>query len=149
MFKEEYRKKAMLIFMPQFEIFCEFNRSEPISIPSYWIGRVILLSFTCEIGLKAITVYEGKKFLRIHKLDELFTCLSPSTKNILYAKTTYPRDEFLKQIKENNNHFEKWRYYFDGCESANIQFLEMLLGSIAEILLPPEYLKQLFPKLSI
>jgi len=133
----ELAKQRFEIF---FDIFYFYHRSnqQSIGIGNYYIGRVILLSFACEIGLKSMAKDEGGEILCTHKLDVLFERLNPDTQKILIDKSGYESDDFNRLIKENNSHFEEWRYLYNA-SNANLKFLESLLGAMLEILLPEKY----------
>jgi len=83
------------------------------SIASFYIGCVILQSFACEIGLKALLASENK-VAHGHYLDDLFNELSAQKQDILRQCTEYDRISFNESLSANKDHFTKWRYYYEG-----------------------------------
>ncbi len=139
--KEQITKEqAIQRFAIFFDIFYFYHKSdiESINFGKYLIGRVVLISFACEIGIKSMAKYEGGEIPYTHKLDVLFGKLNPNTQKVLIDKSGYKSDDFIKLIKENNSHFEEWRYVYNS-SNADFKFLESLLGAIVEILLPERY----------
>lgn len=103
---------------------------EATPIASFYIGCVILTSFACEIGLKALLVLENKPS-HGHYLNDLFNGLNPQTQESIIQCTSYDLDSFNKALLENNDHFIKWRYYYENSHlAANYDFIIKLFHSI-------------------
>lgn len=100
------------------------------SIASFYIGCVILQSFACEIGLKALLASENK-VAHGHYLDDLFNELSTQKQNIIRQCTEYDRVSFNESLSANKDHFTKWRYYYEGNSlSVDYQFTSKLFYAI-------------------
>ena len=126
--------EAYAVYLHWFQKFnkYEFNSKE---MPSYYILNNIFSSFLAEIGLKALIAYENKVIKADHSLDSLFNLLSSEYQNNIAELMEYEFTELEKKLKENAEHFEKWRYYYElGASSFDIQFMNKLLMTIAEIL---------------
>ena len=139
--KEQITKEqAIQRFAIFFDIFYFYHKRdiESINFGKYLIGRVVLISFACEIGIKSMVKYEGGEIPYTHKLDVLFGKLNPDTQKVLINESGYESDDFNTLIKENNSHFEEWRYLYNA-SNANLKFLESLLVAIVKILLPEKY----------
>jgi hypothetical protein len=97
-------------------------------------------AFAFELYLKCLIGLEGNPFPAIHKLDVLFTHLTPVSQDVirgfstrgvegiqhmlstLYAKThreTVPVVTFDYILTTNANAFEGWRYVFEGRDLAD------------------------------
>lgn len=140
------------IFRSHFEILYMYQRMyyipNLVTFPaSYFIGRAMFFSLACETGLKALAEKDNIKILHTHKLDSLFNVLPNQTKDKLLKLTSLDIIDFQKLMSENNSHFEKWRYFAEGCDTINYQFLEKLFMAIACILFSADYLQYCYPKL--
>jgi len=134
------------MFLPAFHMYYTYHKAKPTRI-SYLIGKVILLSFACEIGLKSLIKLKTGILAKGHHLDKLFNELSSELQNIIVKSTKYSDEEFYHKLKENKRHFEKWRYSYEGCDKVDLQFMEALLGILCYHLMPDEELKYYFPEL--
>lgn len=95
-----------------------------------FIGNVILSSLACEIGLKALLVFENKHS-HGHYLNELFNELSSQMRESIIQCTSYELESFNKALSENKDHFIKWRYYYESRQLvANYDFILKLFYSI-------------------
>lgn len=99
-------------------------------IASFYIGNVILSSLACEIGLKALLVFENKHS-HGHYLNELFNELSSQMRESIIQCTSYELESFNKALSDNKDHFIKWRYYYESRQLvANYDFILKLFYSI-------------------
>lgn len=118
-----------------FYVYCDMierhgKGREGTSIASFYIGCVILISIACEIGLKALLVFENKHS-HGHYLNELFNELSSQMRESIMQCTSYESDSFNKALLENKDHFIKWRYYYESHQlAANYDFIFKLFCSI-------------------
>lgn len=130
------------IFQVHFETLYMYQKiSVPTFPASYFIGRGILFSLACETGLKALIEKDNIAIPHTHKLNILFNKLSSTTKDKLIELIQIDSNTFQKLILQNSSHFEKWRYFTEGCDQIDYQFLQKLLGTIITILFPLEYLE--------
>lgn len=145
----KYENNTMLkIFQVHFETLYMYQKIVAPTFPgSYHIGRGILFSLACETGLKALIEKDNITIPHTHKLNILFNKLSSTTKDKLIELIQIDVNTFQKLILENSSHFEKWRYFAEGCAPIDCQFLEKLLGTIITILFPLEYLEYCYPVL--
>lgn len=100
-----------------FNVHCDIikrhgKNAEGTSIASFYIGCIILSSFACEIGLKALLSFENK-LVHGHYLNDLFNELSPQIQENIIQCTDYNPDYFNKALLINKDHFIKWRYYYE------------------------------------
>lgn len=145
---EHVNNTILEIFKVHFEILYMYQEiSNPTFPNSFHIGRGILFSLACETGLKALIEKDNITIPHTHKLNILFNKLNSNKRDKLIELIQIDINTFQKLISENSSHFEKWRYFAEGCDSINYQFLEKLLGAILAILFPIKYLKDCYPVL--
>lgn len=131
-----------------FYVYCDMIKRhgkgrEGASDVGFYIGNVILISITCEIGLKALLVFENKHS-HGHYLNELFNELSSQMRKSIIQCTSYELDYFNKALSENKDHFIKWRYYYESHQLvANYGFILKLFYSIKA------HLDEIKPELSV
>lgn len=110
--------------------FKKFNKYECNSkeMPSYFILNSIFSSFLIEIGIKALIAFENKQVKGSHKLDQLFNQLSLEMQNNIAQLMECEQTILKENLKENSEHFEQWRYYYElGANTFNIPFMDKLL----------------------
>ena len=101
----------------------------------YLIAKIIHQALFCEVALKALVVRDNKEYGRIHNLDELFHTLNQDTQQKIIDKMGgMNKDEFEKLIAENNNHFVKWRYFYEEGATCNVDFMNKCSLAIREVL---------------
>ena len=145
--KKENKDNFILLsdaFLNYWRVYIKFyyywNEITKEEIANYFIIDAILSSFLAEIGIKTLITYESNKICKGHKLDKLFLKLHPQTQEVIASNMGYKLEELLNKLKENNNHFISWRYYFESqCKTFNVKFMETLLNSILTII---TYLRQ-------
>jgi hypothetical protein len=115
-------------------VFHSSLHSNPPLAGSYLISMIVLQSLCCEIGLKALILSEGKNFSQKHKLDKLFALIQTSTQKKIIRESEMQERDFRDKLKQNNNCFVNWRYFFEKSQSVNIDFLNKILNSINSIL---------------
>lgn len=72
--------------------------------------------------------FENKRVKSSHKLDQLFNQLSPELQNNIAQLMEYELTILKEKLKENSEHFEQWRYYYElGANTFNIPFMDKLL----------------------
>lgn len=90
---------------------------------------VVNLIFACELGLKAILIHERGRSAKIHKLLDLYYCLSENTqkklKNIYSKLGTHSTIE--ETLKQNNDTFREWRYSFERIEGLTVLITDVLI----------------------
>ena len=125
--KEITFKELYNAFFTYKNILDRFNQN-PISDGSYFIGYAIITSLICEIGLKALLIYEGKEYHKEHKLDKLFNNLNGEQQSALSSHFGISIDEFKNVLAKNNNHFINWRYFYEGnCNELDVCLIEGLI----------------------
>lgn len=107
---------------------------------------IVLLSFACELYLKALfcieKIEEATKVPNIsmkkgHELDNLFIRLSGDLKLIISEKSGYTVEQLENELKKHKNDFVKWRYIFEISSDeflCDISFLEKIACILLEIL---------------
>lgn len=122
-----------------FDVYCGIIKAyekgiSEINIPTQYIGRIILLSLTCEIGFKAMLLSENKSE-KGHKLIELFDKLSPQKQEYIIRLTEHNSKSFREKLSKNGNHFVKWRYFYEGfADSVDYDFMCKLFCAIKTLL---------------
>ena len=115
--KEQHKTIPFEDIRNAFYVYCDMierhgKGREGTSIPSFYIGCVILSSIACEVGLKALLAYENKPS-HGHDLYDLFYKLSPQIQTVIIQDTNYNVERFNKALLESKNNFIKWRYYYE------------------------------------
>lgn len=98
------------------------------------IPSIVLKAFSCELFIKSLIITND--IIRIHKLDELFFCLSDTDKNSIKNEVInkmaseegqYVENDFNVDLEEVANAFVDWRYYYEDNRTIKIVFLDTLL----------------------
>lgn len=102
--------------------------------PSYYVGYIFIVSFLCEIGLKALLVYDNQKAIG-HNLYELFIGLNEDMQNALAILNDCSLIEFKEKLKKNSDHFVEWRYFYEGkSKEFDVKFIDRFI-KVMEIFL--------------
>ena len=105
---------------------------------------VVLISFSCEAGLKSLLLKSNKQPKKTHDLFKLFTELDADTQDRIKKNIT--STEFEATLKKSSKTFEEWRYLESKAEdqnlSANLLFLKELNTGIHKCLGFPSPLNQ-------
>ena len=102
----------------------------------YGIPIIINQALFCEIALKALIIRDENEYKRIHKLDELFYSLTFKTQELIFDKMgdDVTKKEFTKLLKENNNHFNNWRYFYEKGAVCDAEFMDRFSLAVMTIL---------------
>lgn len=102
------------------------------------VPAFVLMSFSCELFLKALAIKNGNTVKNVHELNDLFEIISDQDKtNISNAvindiakitKNKYSCSDFNNDIDNISNTFKEWRYYYENSKSLNILFLKSLFN---------------------
>lgn len=119
-------------FLNFWKLYFEFHNWNDLTgkdIANYYIADVIISSYLAELGLKALVANNTQKTCHKHDLKKLFLRLDSKTQKKIATEMGYEFDELLIKLKENNNHFIQWRYYFESkCNTVDIKFMQNLLN---------------------
>jgi len=140
------KDEIMHIFMPAFDMLYIHSKN-PIEYPyHYFIGKTILISLACEMGLKALIIQNEKEPKHTHKLDILFNQLESGERNYIIDNSQYNETDFLDKIAKNNSHFEEWRYHHEyDCNEVDFIFMDYLISILAVMILPEQHFLNYFP----
>lgn len=114
-----------------------FSRLNKTAMAHTIIPAIVLKTFSCELYMKSLLTISNIK--RIHKLDELFMCLSKEDKDniqeiiicILSKNKSYEIDDFNKDLRKVSNAFVEWRYFYEDSKiEINLEFLNALFGTL-------------------
>lgn len=103
------------------------------------IPSIVLKAFSCELFMKSLALNGNSK--KIHKLDELFNCLSytdqEAIKNNVVSKMSskveqYSASDFGVDLVKTANAFVDWRYFYEHTRTINIDFLNNLFDFLWE-----------------
>ena len=103
------------------------------------IPSIVLKAFSCELFMKSFAL--NGKAKKIHRLDELFNCLSntdkKAIKNNVVSKMSskigsYSESDFDMDLVEVANAFVDWRYFYEDTRTINIDFLNNLFDFLWE-----------------
>lgn len=125
-FNSAYKILDIMQTIPQIQ---EINHA-----PFFLISKIVNQALFCEIGLKALIIQDGNNYNRIHKLGDLFKALHPNTQQTIIEKTTIEKDIFDNLLMDNNDHFTKWRYFFEGNVQCNPEFMDKFSAAILSVL---------------
>ncbi len=111
----------------------------------YIFPAITIAAFSCELALKNLIFNECEKTIKGHELAKLFKELSIDKQN-LYRDATidlynscskYQRhnanideNDFEKLLLANSNCFVEWRYLYEGCKKADLDFLEAFMFAV-------------------
>lgn len=114
-----------------------FSKLNKAAMAHTIIPAIVLKTFSCELYMKSLIAISNIK--KIHKLDELFMCLSEEDKDniqgiiicILSKNDSYGIDNFNKDLKKVANAFVEWRYFYEKSKiNINLEFLNALFGTL-------------------
>lgn len=103
------------------------------------IPSIVLKAFSCELFMKSLIVTGDIK--KIHKLDELFLCISDTDRNKIKNEVInkmsseerqYIESDFDVDLKEVANAFVDWRYFFEDTRTIKLGFLDCLFDVLWE-----------------
>ena len=105
-------------------------------VSHYIIANIINQALFCEIALKALIVRDEKTYGKTHTLDDLFYTLKLETQQLIKREVGVENDtNFANLLTKNNNHFVKWRYFYEGqATDCNPEFMNKFSIAIRTIL---------------
>lgn len=101
------------------------------------IPSIVLKAFSCELFMKSLVLSGDTK--KIHKLDELFNCLSDTDKCAIKSEVVNKMNETIGQYADGDfvvdlgkvaNAFVDWRYFYEDTRTINIDFLNILFDTL-------------------
>ena len=101
------------------------------------IPSIVLKAFSCELFMKSLVLSGDIK--KIHKLDELFNCLSDTDKSAIKEEVVSKMNETIGQYVDSDffvdlgkvaNAFVDWRYFYEDTRTININFLDILFDTL-------------------
>lgn len=142
--------KARKEFSVYFECHAIYNNARvPFNMQgSFFFGKMVLLSFACELGLKTLILKDGGKPKKGHNLNDLVACVDARIKHVIFDTMEMNELSFDECISKNSDSFVKWRYFTESIPlRADIQFLERFLLVLAMLVLGEEYISNLLKSL--
>lgn len=97
------------------------------------IPSIVLKAFSCELFMKSLALTGNIK--KIHKLDDLFNCLSDADKEAIKSGVInkmisiigqYAESDFSVDLGKVANAFVDWRYFYEDTRTIKIEFLNSL-----------------------
>lgn len=101
------------------------------------IPSIVLKAFSCELFMKSLVLSGDIK--KIHKLDELFNCLSDTDKCAIKSEVVNKMNGTIRQYADGDfevdlgkvaNAFVDWRYFYEDTRTINIDFLNILFDTL-------------------
>ncbi|MGE0930893.1 hypothetical protein [Peijinzhouia sedimentorum] len=93
------------------------------------IPSIVILSFSCELQLKAIIRLELNKISTGHSLLNLYKELSDKSRTSIYSSVNAVMKDksgydFLEYLKNCSSVFIEWRYFHEDYRELNFKFLK-------------------------
>ncbi len=99
-----------------------------------FVPSLVCYAFSIEVGLKALSVFEGGKATRGHDLKKLFRALSPKLQAQIVRDTGYPKF-FDSDLDLVHDVFDVWRYVYENHPvDTDLGFLQRFAAAVQKAL---------------
>ena len=152
--REKMMASARSFYWVGFRVSADLTESEVLQAPTYvgplgnLLSSTVLVALSAETSIKALQMLQLGFFEEGHDLLKLFNRLNSGMKegiNIMYQalaqdlnkigdQPVIPEGSVRDVLRAHRHDFEKWRYFYELNDGANVNLQDLRFASLALIL---------------